>query len=235
MPTAERPLILTAEEARSFLDGRRTEIRRVVVPQPQWRYPANSSRRAVVHYGRGYKRFVATVGFGGACEQHVFGEFRHGVPGDRLWVREPVHICPRDDDGAPLMDPAVWYDADGPPPEGYPFRRLAQSMPRWACRLRLELVSVRVERLCEITESGVLAEGGRKDSMGYWKMSPSFGVECDFWRDAFKVSWDRRHGTGAFQANPWVWVASLRVAEGRHGTDSPDSSVRQKATNKATV
>jgi hypothetical protein len=73
-------------------------------------------------------------------------------------------------------------------------------MPRWASRITLEVVSVRVERLQEISDSDARAEG----------------VLCDLnCRRPFVNLWDfinAERGYG-WDSNPWVWVIDFERIE----------------------
>ena len=71
-------------------------------------------------------------------------------------------------------------------------------MPRLASRITLEIVSVRVERLKEISEADALAEGV---------------IRCDSFttlRNSFGRVWEQINGTGSWEANPWVWVVEFK-------------------------
>ena len=70
-------------------------------------------------------------------------------------------------------------------------------MPRWACRLVLPLVSVRVERVQDITEEDAKAEG----------VEPIGGS----YREGFRAVWESIYGT--WDLNPWVWVAEWKEIE----------------------
>jgi hypothetical protein len=90
-------------------------------------------------------------------------------------------------------------------------------MPRFASRLTLEVVSVRVERLNEISEADAEAEGiERYRGPLRWMR----------WRDPITSEWNRPSATGAFrdlwdsinakrapwESNPWVWVIEFKKA-----------------------
>jgi hypothetical protein len=87
-----------------------------------------------------------------------------GQPGDRLWVRETWATQPAWDWHAPSnihqgFESALYYAAD---PGGHAGRgtwRPSIHMPRWACRLVLEIVEVRTEPLQAITEEDAAQEG----------------------------------------------------------------------------
>ena len=66
-------------------------------------------------------------------------------------------------------------------------------MPKWACRLWLECVSVLAERLQEITEEDAVRDG----------------VEN---REAFRELWNSINGKSAtWESNPWVWRYEFTV------------------------
>ncbi|MFM0375171.1 hypothetical protein [Paraburkholderia aspalathi] len=82
-------------------------------------------------------------------------------------------------------------------------------MPRWACRLELEITNVRVERLQDISEADAIAEGV---NAGPWEYDNGEGTETA--RESFHCLWDSPNaarGCG-WDANPWVWVVGFRTA-----------------------
>ena len=160
----------------------------------------------------------------------------YGQPGDRLWVRETM--CSDGDDW--------WFPADGSSPEGqdhfyFPSapdleneredvlewmakQRAANRvkvpaihMPRWASRILLEIVSVRVERLQDITEADAKAEGVKplKSGRGYYsaglgKAAVHFGGYHTTAKDAYADLWEEINGSGSWEVNPWVWVVEFK-------------------------
>ena len=134
--------------------------------------------------------------------------------GDRLWVRETWRI---DNNLSRDRYPQVVYRAD----EGFMVARNAPAgvrlgapnpkgdiwapsihMPRWACRLVLPLVSVRVERVQDISEGDAIAEGLRRADYGW--TDGTTGYDTVSAREAFRELWDSIYGT--WDANPWVAV-----------------------------
>lgn len=85
-------------------------------------------------------------------------------------------------------------------------------MPRWASRIMLEVVGVRVERLNEISEKDAVAEG-----CDYEAMSPD--PECSgsaLWGPSgFAALWESINGRGSWAENPWVWVVEFKRVERR--------------------
>lgn len=78
-------------------------------------------------------------------------------------------------------------------------------MPRWASRITLEVVGVRVERLQEISEADAKAEG----------VTVYDGGVC--YRDGYAALWDQINGPGSWAANPWVWVVEFQRLEDSNG------------------
>jgi len=111
-------------------------------------------------------------------------------------------------------------------------------MPRWVCRLVLDVKSVRVERVQDITETDAAAEGMPDDRPCEWlpcpscrgdgvhgALGPNLGVmevdcyDCDTNLKAFQIFWgslNDKRGYG-WDANPWVWVIEFERATDQTG------------------
>lgn len=161
----------------------------------------------------------------------------YGVPGDRIWVREtwrPRIAHGHGEDACDCADVVVRYDADGEerffrdeeiPNEWTMPKAAARSnvsplfLPRWASRLVLEVTSVRVERLQDISEEDAKAEGvERRHDANHPAIQPSIHNPCT---RAFATLWDKINGkprktkTGIkpampWSSNPWLWVIEFR-------------------------
>lgn len=138
----------------------------------------------------------------------------YGQPGDRLWVRETWAAFDADwrHPGKPadLRDgpwPNDAYAADGDFPVGA--GRPSIHMPRWACRLELEVTRVRVDRLQAINASDAIAEGvGLNPSAADVSMTTADGELVP--RVMFRALWEQINGAGAWDANPWVWAIEFK-------------------------
>ena len=137
----------------------------------------------------------------------------YGQPGDILWVRETWQRCR----STVYMDGTspVAYRADGTGQGGrgpYGKRwRASVHMPRWASRLSLRIVDVRVEQVQSISEAAACAEGVEPIECSV--ASFVFATERFKYRfrDSFKATWDSlnaKRGYG-WEANPWVWVITF--------------------------
>jgi hypothetical protein len=101
-------------------------------------------------------------------------------------------------------------------------------MPRNACRTLLEITSIRVEKLMDITDEDAIAEGatyfpdiplgwGNSDNCR-WSMegNPKDTAHClASPRLAFLNYWDQLNKKRGFgiETKPWVWVVSFKKAE----------------------
>ncbi len=99
-------------------------------------------------------------------------------------------------------------------------------MPKWACRLWLEVTAVRAERVQEISEDDCMAEGiigygcnsGIGGHMHHDTTYPAFpekGGGFNTAAEAFEVLWDSinaKRGYG-WESNPFVWVIEFKRIE----------------------
>lgn len=176
----ERPILFSGEMVSAILNGRKTQTRRVIKPQP-------------------------------VSNPFPLQRCPYGVTGDLLWVRETHYRwagC-----GTP---PRTGFNQDrcyDDHPELLSMTRHAQivtvpsiHMPRWASRITLRVVDVRVERVQEISESDAKAEG-----VAAWHNTTDGTV----YRPEFCLLWDSINAAIGFgwEVNPWVWVVEFERAQ----------------------
>ena len=88
-------------------------------------------------------------------------------------------------------------------------------MPRWASRITLEVESVRVERLQDISEEHAIAEGctGRdpepvaEGGTIYYRPGISSAPSP---LAHYRMLWESINGAGSWALNPWVWVVAFK-------------------------
>lgn len=186
----ERPINLKAWEVRAILDGRKTQTRRIVKNQPEWIRPAVGRDGIAWGYcGSGPENGIRCL---------------YGQPGDRLWVRE-THL----NHALPGYSPVWFYRADDD--EKPHDRKWIPSilMPRKASRITLEVESVRVERLNEISEEDAKAEGIER-SDGAWVSYDEIMRRYTAPKNSFRSLWQSINGPESWAENPWVWVVTFR-------------------------
>jgi len=199
---ADKPIIFSAPMVRALLEGRKTQTRRIIRPQP---FPVG---------GPFYRPFPNTdprqwysVSAAGLIVNIQTVPYAHG---DRLYVREAFWMC--EECGHRNMC------ADGANYSGFPDRGCCVScdallpraktspihMPRGASRLTLTVTDVRVQRLQEISRGDAMGEGCPFANMAD---GPS---PVEWFRDL----WNNLHGPEAWDANPWVAAYSFTVQHG---------------------
>lgn len=209
----ERGILFSGSMVRAILAGQKTVTRRRLSPQPT-NLHACKYWDAVPGSPQHHVPWTAPDGATARAARMEHVAKAPAAPGDRLWVREAWRTLAEYDDrpkraGVPVPEGSlVWYDAN-PTPDGEPWTgasghdgcgnwhtvgryRHARFMPRWASRITLDVVSVRVERLHDITRAEALAEGC-KDTLG-----------CDA-LTSFSALWQDINGVDSWNANPFVW------------------------------
>jgi hypothetical protein len=184
----EIPILFSAPMVRAILDGRKSQTRRIV------KFPKDFDGRAVYDnhpFGLKYSLQDETI-------RRLFPKWNIG---GILWVRE------------------TWRRNDLPTGYPYEYRATAEQdmtpiegpwkpsifMPREACRIRLEVTDVRVERLHDVTDADALAEGVlvRQNIFITGELT-----------GAYKSLWESINGKGSWGKNPWVWIVEFKLLTG---------------------
>ena len=146
-----KPILFSAEMVRAIQDLRKTQTRRIVKPQP-----SSGIRKSV---------FVKS----GLEDGHGREIKPRYQPGDILWVRE---TWSKDENGE-YVDRTNYgtTEDDSFPPSMFKWKPSIH-MPREAARIFLRVKNVRVERLQDITDADILAEGFkcREDFIVFWNI-----------------------------------------------------------------
>lgn len=235
----ERPILFSAPMVRAILDGRKTQTRRVVKNHVYSNGFHFDGREILCHSDylppsamlmdvkRGKLQYAISNLEGWEAESP------YGISGDRLWVRETWGIGSRPDpwggyEGIEYRADVEWTEPDEhlpchkvETPDGVCLSDYRSGwkpsihMPRWACRLKLEITGVRVERLRDISEADARSEGA--DGL-QWDGEPGHADLIDWplmehanpYRNGFALLWESINGDGAWASNPWVWVVEFK-------------------------
>jgi len=206
----ERPILFSTPMVQAILDGRKTQTRRIIKKQP------HGAGEWVM---RGISWLFPNV------NPYVKIKCPYGQPGDVLWVRETWAKTGDNfhDDWPGHGD--YYYKADDPysemelnsPTKGIPKWRPSIFMPKYACRIRLLVEDVRVERLQDISEEDAIAEGvgvGFQMNGGWPDYEHIENGICTVTQDTARMSywslWDSINGKGSWDKNPWVWVIEFK-------------------------
>ena len=205
----ERPILFSGPMVRAILEGRKTQTRRIMKPQPI--HPP-------VNVGAG----EWWVESNNADQDR---KCPYGKPGDLLWVREAHSVYYNNVD---LQNgdykPVIKYRADYPDYDG------AKKVIRWTpsihmkraySRITLEVTGVRVERLQDISDDDSDAEGvegwcpfERCGGTGFIRRDPELPDECRCGeyspKQIYKMLWEQINGADSWEKNPWVWVIEFK-------------------------
>ncbi len=158
-PASGKPILFSGPMVLALLESRKTQTRRVARPV-RGREGNNVCRPDLA-----FQPYTIWWHDPETDRVGCLQECPHGKPGDRLWVREglfrpdgdpwlyraddqPVMVA-KEDETAML----VWAHHKN---QDY---SSSMYMPRWASRITLEITEVRVQRVQEISEEDVIAEG----------------------------------------------------------------------------
>jgi hypothetical protein len=214
----ERPIIMQAHLVKAILDGRKTQTRRMIKHQPSGseNFPANDFCNQWFFRDAYY-----------ACPGNDIGRYvdcPYGKTGDRLWVRETHAIVPAT---AYRASPGVEYRLS---PDGYSWAvyragwersqpgawKPSIHLPRWASRLTLEVVSVRVEQVQSISDEDAEAEGIDALALCAAPMCDCSGRNCPRIVTAYADIWNNINGKRpgcSWSDNPFVWCIEFRRVE----------------------
>lgn len=234
----ERPILFSTPMVNANLAGLKTQTRRVIKPQP-------TSQRFKPEFcfdDEGVNLYLTGRGI-----EPIRSPY--GKAGDQLWVREAWSLnfygghTRSDGENREIFEQyAVEYKAIGDPliiDRDHHDERLCHlydsqrgnfrpsiHMPRWASRIQLEIIEIRVERLQDINEADAQAEGVER-----WQVGMDKQPDSGWWRDysysdeeaeagyppllsakeSYRTLWESINGAGSWDTNPWVWVIEYKM------------------------
>lgn len=221
----ERPILFSGAMVKAILSGHKCQTRRVV------KQPHQNPLGVWEPFDFGGENGGRDKHGNTTPAQRTFTHTRTGEiiacpigqPGDRLWVRETFSpIYPQDptyNGGQPIeYDYAATYtsgdrlgDLIGKKKTWKP----SIFMPRAASRITLEITSVRIERLQDISEADARAEGVDMTTKHIYQTTHSQSRQLLLTdptaRRAFERLWETINSPTSWAANPWVWVIDLKA------------------------
>jgi len=223
----EHPILFNGEMVRAILEGRKTETRRPLRPQP----PAGATEVAAEYIFEGELAATYRAYPDGGTARHGITSSPFGVPGDTLWVREAWGVGTRPDphegwrEGVEYRADEEYLDDDRDllalydvtPPDDVELEEYighwhpSINMPRWASRITLSVESVWVERIQNITDAGCLAAALRGDT--YLEELGTTQDDPRSRRIYFMEGWDSIYAKRGFgwETNLWVWECRFGV------------------------
>lgn len=185
----QRPILFSTEMVQAILAGRKTQTRRVVKGLESLKNPYFQS---LVQHATGSITFSSLE-----SNEVIEPKNPYGQVGDVLWVREAY--CPKYFDGnihcykADFNQTAYEFVSE-------PKWKPSIHMPKDAARIWLRIKDVRVERLQDISDEDIRAEGAAE-----------FG--CTTHRLNWQTLWESVNGSNSWKDNLFVWVIEFERIE----------------------
>ncbi|MGN7818825.1 hypothetical protein ACTJJB_01775 [Chitinophaga sp. 22536] len=211
--TKERPILFSGDMVRAILDGRKTQTRRVIKPQPI------IDEESGYVYSGDHKHMFKKCFLHSPWQNGYALLCPYGQPGNILYVKETWikgHMI--DENEIRIGSDQYFYKAGPDIPDWHrpdleddhpnfltPPWKSPRFMPKVAARIWLQVTEIRVERVQDISDKDARAEG----------VKPMEALRPHLFRGphhfAFGRLWRDINGTNSCDKNDWVWVISFRI------------------------
>ena len=184
--TKFRPILFSTPMVQAILENRKTMTRRVVKPQPE-----------SIDFYEDRNVWFPEVS---KCPYEV---------GDVLWVRETFYKTIAEE-----LKGAFFYKADIDK-LSWTFKwKPSLFMPKEACRIFLEIKSIKVERLKDISREDARSEGIERDLVSGTKYKNYVdGTSVYSEQGSFYSLWEKINGKESLTQNPFVFVYEFEQIE----------------------
>lgn len=190
-PTKEKGISFNSLMGAMVHNEVKTETRRPLSfkPGPSFPYPRVMKKRL-------WKWAFYEKSKGGASTPDKGIWCPYGGPGQLLWVREPYWV--KDNPTGASAGEFYNYHGDLPSGTSVPGGKIMRpaDMPRLFCRTTLQVESVGVQPLQDITDDQAQMEGFISGKSGFY----------DQWERIYREQEDKR-----WDSNPWVWIIRFKV------------------------
>ena len=199
----ETGILMTPENIQATIEGRKSMTRRVIKPQPTEWEDGGLSWKTEGSINRA--RFIS----------RMISKCPYGQVGDRLWVRETWCCDCHDPETMPHNEIDVCYKANRETQPASDFCTKwhpSIHMPRWASRITLEIVKIKVERLQDISMADL-----EKESifLSDYERTLCINLRLLYATQKFIKLWDSINAKRGYSwdSNSWVWSIEFKVVE----------------------
>ncbi|PKH24758.1 hypothetical protein CIG19_07000 [Enterobacterales bacterium CwR94] len=211
----ERPILFSDQRVSALISGQQTQTRRIM--KSRVFSPGQDNHEGCFGFdvSSNHLHGFQVLGMSDLSQHCPFGQV-----GDQLWVRETWR--------GPVLPPELLEDY-AKRPEKFKDAQWCQyladqrqltaaqadledvgwqtaiHMPRWASRIDLLIRSIRVERLQDISDDDVTAEGigSTTHFLNHFFTLPGETLSAQM---SYKKHWEKVYGANSWNVNPWVWV-----------------------------
>lgn len=198
-------IILTPEQVRAKIEGRKTQHRIVMKKQPMmgWEIDPENPTKEPINAG----------GYPITCPFQI---------GDHIYYRETwAHTSLKDTPYVELYiykadNKHVWLDEEGEPTDKQ-YYRSPVTMPKEAARIWDEVTGRRVERLGDISDESAIAEGIMHQELfpGTSVLLWRYNSQSDWYsrpRNCYKEYYELKYGPGSWERDKdkWCWVIETK-------------------------
>lgn len=217
-----KPILFNTEMIKAILNGRKTQTRRIINPQPNAEYFKHDKELVSCEKYQATATLLRSPKTKQACfiEQASLFYNKKGSKyqvGDILYVRETWNTTfdIENKKWLPIYkaNDEIWIGNDT-----YMRWKPSIFMPKIYARLFLKITNVKVEQLQDISEQDAICEGifynentdGYRD---YLNPSSKGNFQCLTPKASFMTLWKKIHGVQNWNENPFVWVYEFEIIE----------------------
>ena len=190
----EKPVVMDDTSVRGLFYGWKTEDRRAIKLR-EGEYIVRESRTGELYAAPPHPAKLTRNAHESRAPRKIVAPFNAG---EIMWVRE----------AAVWGDGFVKFKADHP--QDKVTWQSPMFLPRTLCRIFLQVIGVRAQRLHEVTPEEALREGlvqhPPPESMDPAMLSAYQQAAIT----ALPIRWDEKNKSRPWASNPWVWVYGLR-------------------------
>ncbi len=219
----EIPILYSTAMIQAKLAGRKTNTRRTsklneINENPKgWKFEGMNDRGEAIFFD-----IHGVISGHDPQDCYRFIKCPYGKPGDLLYARETWRVVGWDfeDHGRTTVQykdrsrraELLLFDDDRDKETDLPWKPSIH-MPKAAARIWDRVLSIRVERLQDISEEDAIAEGIEKTGESYgmdWFANYSeedIGTMLNP-KESYRTLWESINGPGSWELNPWVWVVT---------------------------
>ena len=221
------PILLNSEMVNAILQGKKTQTRRKVKMPSQYEHIGY----AYTNHSLDHIKVVVMEEDDTEDGEEIYIIIEpKAKKGDVFWVRETWATQSKYDSKKPSQLPSqgtpIYYLANESLNKEFFVPELGKIrpsifMPKWGCRLFLEVTDVRLERLDGISQEDAKGEGikSRHLNKGSGKIFKRYfnyftnDYTCLSSILSFKTLWQSIYGEGSWAENPYVWVYEFKIIE----------------------